>query len=206
MCTANIAIIYAIEEQFEQAKYYFMESYTVIREIGDRHQALNSLSNLALLNISQGDYEQASACLEEALPEARLLGNVILLAFVLGNIALNYFYLEDDENCYRYLHETITLCHKHDSQPRLLDMLLTFACLQLRQGHIVDSARLTGFIKEQPALIAFTRETYLDPHITALADLLDKTSLEKAFAAGKALAFDDIAQEVLAAISEKLSA
>jgi predicted ATPase/DNA-binding XRE family transcriptional regulator len=73
--------------EYARAKAYYEESLVITQQLNVRHGVANSLLNLSMVTLYQGDLRQAITLQEEALAIHRALGNNIGIALTLHNLA-----------------------------------------------------------------------------------------------------------------------
>ena len=85
----NLAVLYARDEQHEQAEAIFQESIDNLRQVNAPQQLAFALYNLAGHNLRHGEHHQAARHLIESVTISWQSGNVWLLSYLLEAIAVS---------------------------------------------------------------------------------------------------------------------
>jgi ATP/maltotriose-dependent transcriptional regulator MalT len=117
------------------------EALVLARQLGDHwHMTLALILRATVLMVDRRDYAAARACLEEALSEARALGDRYLLAIALGHLGLLAWYQRDAGRAIALLEESLVQFRVAGDRVTTSIDLLWLARAEVSQGH-ADRAR-----------------------------------------------------------------
>jgi tetratricopeptide (TPR) repeat protein/transcriptional regulator with XRE-family HTH domain len=113
------------------------------RQAGDHAAEANALTNLGLVVVRQGRYEQATAYLVQAVDLSRDSGGVGAER-ALGNLAIVTFWQGDYEQSKEYGRQVLALCQRTGNQIGQARALTNLALVELRQGAYEQVSRHLG--------------------------------------------------------------
>jgi len=122
------------------------EAQVLSRRLRDHwHMTLALILHATVLMVDRRDYAAAQACLEEALSEARALGDRYLLAIALGHLGLLAWYQRDALRAIALLEESLVQFRVTGDRVTTSIGLLWLARAELSQGH---AARARSLLEE----------------------------------------------------------
>jgi CHAT domain-containing protein/tetratricopeptide (TPR) repeat protein len=114
----NIAIVYAVQGDYERALEYFQKSLALNREQRDKvktgatsmdDDALGVLMNIGNVHRHRGSYRRALEYYQQAVTLNEKLGNKMVAARLLNNIGNVYKMQNDDELAFEYYQKSLVL-------------------------------------------------------------------------------------------------
>jgi tetratricopeptide (TPR) repeat protein len=176
------------------AQSYYEEALAVWRALGDQSSAAAALGNLGIVARAQGDLAVARAWYDEALAAHRSSGdkrNVAVTLVNLGELAIE----QDDLEAVRgFVVEGLRLCREIGA--RLESAYAVAAMAQLAQacGEAERAARLEGSAAGLREIIGHSLPPSAlaghERHLSELRASLGEDAFERAFAAGRALSWE----------------
>jgi predicted ATPase/DNA-binding CsgD family transcriptional regulator len=122
------------------------EALVLVRRLQDHwHMTLALILRATVLMVDRRDYAAAQACLEEALNEARILGDHYLLAVALGHLGLLAWYQRDALRAIALFEQSLVQFRVTGDRVTMSVGLLWLARAELSQGH---AARTRSLLEE----------------------------------------------------------
>jgi non-specific serine/threonine protein kinase len=180
------------------------EDLALSRELGDGRGVSAALLNLGMLAQYQGDPERAVALVEESLVLARRLGlGAAATALRLRHLGILAYLQGQPERAEGLMRQALALYRDQASQPWGMAVCLgVLACVASAQGRAGRAARLFGAAEYR---YGFSRETIpprlrddYDGAVAATRAALGPMAFASAWAAGRAVAFEDAVAYALA--------
>ena len=179
--------------------------YTEIAELEpqlDRYEVAVAQANLGYLALVGGDFEEARRCSEANLAVAREIGDRVLMANSLHNLAIAAVQQGRSDDAVALVRETLALCHALGYTELIaygLDMLAAVA-VDAREPE--RAARLLGaaegLLEATGARLEPAERAVHDGAVAAVRATVDAELVQRAWSAGRALAFDDAVALALA--------
>jgi tetratricopeptide (TPR) repeat protein len=138
------------EPDYERATALFEECLELRRALDHQRGVANSLNDLALVAIEQGDYPRAKSYLEDGLRRARALGAERLVPVFLVNLGLVGLYgsaepgARPDAQCHAFFAECLARAILPEDSVAVAYALAGLASLACRGGHPERAACLAG--------------------------------------------------------------
>ena len=181
--------------EFEQAWDYVAQSQSVVQDIEGVSEIGYAIGILGIIETQQGNHEEACSYLEQSLSIFQANGNphgIINSSLLLGFAYLNLDIEQAHHAFTKALMENRTLRFI----PLMLQTLLGFAWIQLRQGDGHQAAELAGLVQSYPAH-DIEVELYLSNCLTELEQALDPVDLQVALNRGKELDLETVVNDIL---------
>ena len=140
-----------VESDLPEARRKLEESCRIIRQAEDDWGLGRALANLARLSILEGDFEAAAALSEEGLAVSERMGETL---FIHNNLLASGHALlgqDDTEKARERFHAGLLLAENRSSPPLILEALLAYARLYIRNGMIGTADSLLRLILSNPA-------------------------------------------------------
>jgi len=119
------------------------EALALAREQGDQWQMTFALSmHGAAMMQERRDYAQAQACLEEALNEARVLGDRFILVWALLSLGRLAWFQQDAPRAIAWYEESLIQCRAMGEQFMMSEALVGLARAELSGGHAARARTL----------------------------------------------------------------
>jgi predicted ATPase/DNA-binding SARP family transcriptional activator len=179
---------------FVAARSFLAESLALLRELDDKHSLGWSLAYLGDLALLEQDQEQAQRLYVEGMASFRQIGDINSMAYPVRRLGMMALERGDYEQAQTLFKESLMLNKEVGYLKGIAACLEALAGVALRQGQLVRAARLFG--AGEAALEAFggklfpTDQAGHEHHLTALRTQLEESSLDAAWAEGKAMRAD----------------
>jgi tetratricopeptide (TPR) repeat protein len=201
----NAAIAYLESGDFARAREHYEEAVAIARETGHPNLGV-FVSNLSDLANAEGDYPGALAYAEEALGLATSPNNRLLCLINLGDALVK---TGDVEGARARLRDALVLLAPMSYRRVTADAIACVADLALLEGAPDRAVRLAGAAE---AALAHTGGVWHRPTresrdrlLAALREVLDPSTLEREWAAGRAMSFEEAIAEALASVEKNAS-
>ncbi len=150
------------------------EALALAREQGDRVPLTIAMTQRATaMMLGRGDYTAAQACLQEALSEARALGDLFTLVSALMSLGRLAEYQRAAQQAIPWFEEGVALCRAVGEKVLMATVLMLFAQAELSLGHAV---------RAQPLLeeaLSIGRELGNIPAIALIFNMLGRLTLQQ---------------------------
>ncbi len=189
---------------YHEARSRFEESIARFGAAGDDWEVVYPLLNLAAVNGRLGDHTTARAQYEGSLRLFRQMGGHPDTLSALAGLALELLLLGDEDQAAAMLAESLTLSRRLGVTSQAADALEVLAGLLQRRGRPGSAARLYGAAealrerRDFPRPVTHARRYSAALEVTRVA--LGEPSFTAAWAAGRALSWDEVVTEAAAAL------
>ncbi|MDH2918109.1 MAG: tetratricopeptide repeat protein [Sideroxydans sp.] len=140
-----LGVVYASLNDQERAALYDQRAIKAYRELGDKSNEVNCLSNLASVVLLQGDTERALKLYQEALG---LQPNESKKTYTLNNIALIYVHKKQMDKAVKTLRLSIEIDERNNNSQRVAQDRTQLGDVLLKQGELNAAEReLTAGLK-----------------------------------------------------------
>ncbi|WP_374688710.1 tetratricopeptide repeat protein, partial [Promineifilum sp.] len=189
-----LGIVSAARRNLEEAERFYRESLTVARRAGNPKRESAALGNLGEAAYLRGDYAAAQTYARSAISIGKELGDQSGLMIELGNLAQATLRLGDLCAARDGAGETLALARKLSNEAEMAWGVFLFSQLCLAEGDLAHGLALCGLARAHPAL-GSTILTEINEELARLD--LPPAEIEAALAAGAALDFETVVQEIL---------
>jgi class 3 adenylate cyclase/tetratricopeptide (TPR) repeat protein len=180
--------------ELERARDYFQTYLAEARVTGDAYAETIALANLGSNAYQRGDYASARLSAQLAVERFRELGTQAALISSAGNLAQADLQLGNVAAARQGVREVLSLARSLGMAPHVLGGLIVTAQILLAEGQSERALTLYGLALAHPALDAQSR-LEIDDELARLD--LPPEQLEAGLAAGAALDFEAVVQEIL---------
>ena len=196
----NLGIVARTQGNYRQARDYLQQSLSIRQAIGDQQGIAYSFNNLGIVAAEQGSYEQARDYYHKGLDIRQKIGDQRGIASSLSNLGFVFLNLHNGQAKISF-RDALTIAHPIQIAPAILEILVGFTWLYLRQDQPSRAGELVGLIRHH---LAYNNEIQmrLDELLPHLENLLAPAELQMAVERGKTLDLDMVAQELLEEFSE----
>jgi predicted ATPase/DNA-binding CsgD family transcriptional regulator len=150
------------------------EALALAREQGDRVPLTSAMIQRATaMMLGRGDYAAAQACLEEALTEARVLGDFYTLVSALMSLGRLAEYQHDAQQAIPWFEEGVALCRAVGEKVLMATVQILFAQAELSLGH---AARAQPLLEEARSIY---QELGSIPAIALIFNMLGRLALQQ---------------------------
>lgn len=189
-CFTNLGILAGNLGNYPEALAYQQDCLKIMQSLGDQKgtaRTLNTLGNLAVLT---GEYDQARLYVQQGLAIREAINDQDGIAGSLMSLGFVYLNLPG-EPARETLRQALTRATAINVTPTLIEMLVGFAWLALRDGNAIRAAELAGLATHHPASHSGVQQR-LKTFMPALESALPPTELASALERGKALDLDEV--------------
>jgi non-specific serine/threonine protein kinase len=191
------------QKEFAAAQSFLDESLVLRRELGDNHGLGWSLAYLGDVALVQRDDVQAGKRYEESAECFREIGDSNSLAYPirrLGGIALDR---GDYQQAITLFRESLTRNGKVTNPKGIAACLVAFAALAVKHGQFIRAAKLFGagevILGATAGELFTTDQIEFDVNVAALRARLEETSIDAAWAEGRAMTLEQAIDYALTA-------
>ncbi len=150
------------------------EALALAREQGDRVPlTIAMIQRATAMMLGRGDYAAAQACLEEALSEARALGDLFTLVSALMSLGRLAEYQHAAQQAIPWFEEGVALCRAVGEKVLMATVQILFAQAELSMGH---AARAQTLLEES---LGIGRELGNIPAIALIFNMLGRLALQQ---------------------------
>jgi DNA-binding CsgD family transcriptional regulator/tetratricopeptide (TPR) repeat protein len=150
------------------------EALALAREQGDRVPlTIAMIQRATAMMLGRGDYTAAQACLEEALTEARALGDLFTLVSALMSLGRLAEYQQDAQRAVPWFEEGVALCRAVGEKVLMATVQILFAQAELSLGH---AARAQTLLEES---LGIGRELGNIPAIALIFNMLGRQAFQQ---------------------------
>jgi predicted ATPase/DNA-binding CsgD family transcriptional regulator len=150
------------------------EALALARAQGDRVPLTIAMIHRATaMMLDRGDYAAAQACLEEALSEARVLGDLFTLVSALMSLGRLAEYQQAAQRAIPWFEEGVALCRAVGEKVLMGTVLILFAQAELSLGH---AARAQTLLEEG---LSIYRELGNTPAIALIFNMLGRLAIQQ---------------------------
>jgi predicted ATPase/DNA-binding CsgD family transcriptional regulator len=150
------------------------EALALAREQGDRVPlTIAMIQRATAMMLGRGDYTAAQACLEEALSEARALGDLFTLVSALMSLGRLAEYQQAAQQAIPWFEEGVALCRAVGEKVLMATVQILFAQAELSMGH---AARAQTLLEES---LGIGRELGNIPAIALIFNMLGRLALQQ---------------------------
>jgi predicted ATPase len=150
------------------------EALALAREQGDRVPlTIAMMQRGTAMMLGRGDYTAAQACLEEALDEARALGDLFTLVSALMSLGRLAEYQQDSRRAVPWFEEGVALCRAVGAKGLMATVQILFAQTELSLGH---AARAQTLLEES---LGIYQEFGNIPAIALIFNMLGRLALQQ---------------------------
>ena len=189
-------------EDVQTAQGHLEERLALVRAIGDERRIASTLNGLAELHRLNNKLELAAPLYEEALALARVKCDPPTLAVCQLNAALVSVLRGDPVRAHRLLREALSLVEEPVFKHVVGIALDVAFALAAARGEWTVGARLLGASEAQQMEMGHPRDpadaASVVPYAVRTREALGETIFSAAYAAGRALSYDDALAETLA--------
>ncbi|GIL14641.1 MAG: hypothetical protein BroJett038_33610 [Chloroflexota bacterium] len=194
----NLGEVMHFQGDIEAARAACEESLSVRRAIDDKSGIASALASLGNLAYTQRDYATARRYYDESMSIYREVGN----RGGVVNQAINIAFLrlaEDpvDAGVRQAFQDVLKQSDEMGAVETLLEAIIGFAWLRLRQEQADACAGLLGLVQAHPAYTSGLRFFRAEPLLTALQAALPPHELEAAITRGQMLDLAEVLRELL---------
>jgi len=189
-----LGIVAAARRNLEEAERFYQESLIVARRAGNPKRESAALGNLGETAYLRGDYAAAQTFARSAIAIGKELGDQSGLMISLGNLAQATLRLGDLCAARDGAGETLALARQLSNEAEMGWGVFLFSQLCLAEGDLARGLALCGLARAHPAL-GSTVLTEINEELARLD--LPPAEIETALAAGAALDFETVVQEIL---------
>lgn len=184
----------------ELAAVRYAEFEALARTHGDDVAAFTPTSALGDLAVERCDYERALSLYEESLGRARRLGESRIIAEILRGMGWLAHERGEPGAALEWYTQSLACYRDNREQVGQGRLVADLACLQVRQGQFVSSARLFGAAQQSLERLGATvgvRQQRFDDDLALVRLHLDPASFESAWAAGQGMTLEQAVAEAL---------
>ncbi len=150
------------------------EALALAREQGERVPLTSAMIQRATaMMLGRGDYAAAQACLEEALGEARALGDFYTLVSALMSLGRLAEYQQDAQQAIPWFEEGVALCRAVGEKVLMATVQILFAQAELSLGH---AARAQPLLEES---LGIYQELGSIPAIALIFNMLGRLAIQQ---------------------------
>jgi len=126
----------------DEAEGFFRESLVMSRELGNKRDAANSLSNLGAIALDQrGDYVEATKIFEECLQLSRDLGDKRSESIDLSNLGSTAFLAGDIDRAIHLSRASLKVARDLQMEPLVGSELISLGRYELEKGNVAEAVR-----------------------------------------------------------------
>jgi tetratricopeptide (TPR) repeat protein len=191
-------------DDFALAKASFADALVLYRELDDRHGTAVMLNNLGVVEyLSGGDLRRAVHTLGDALQQAQVLSDQLLIGHITLNIGdLARDHQNDPERAASAYREALRLLWEGGNRSVLPHALAAVAVLAAMNGRHDQSTRLigvtAGLCEATGARIPASEQARVDQTVATVRESLGEAAFATAWEAGRALSLGEAVIEALA--------
>jgi len=189
-----------------QAQRCYQESVALFQQSGNQYGLPWALMTLGRVTAAQGQYPQAQRLLEDSVARFRSLGHQSGLAWSLHHLSTTLILQNAEREAYGLLREALELQRRERNRRLIVASLERCAILLVRRQALILAARIGGAAEalHQSEHIPFAPVDHaLYAHETAaLTTRMGESALAEAWAAGRALTWEQAADAALAWLNE----
>ncbi|NJL94398.1 MAG: tetratricopeptide repeat protein, partial [Anaerolineae bacterium] len=186
----NLAVVKAMQQQFEAALQDFERSRALREQLGDRHGMAMSYNNLGFVAYLNSQFATAEDYYQKSLAIREAIGDQSGAATTLVNIGSLQVELSEAEAALSLL-RGLNLAQRLGMVPVMLEALVYYARLMLRQNQPERAATLIGLVASHPTTNQELRQQ-IQPITEELAASLSPERLKACLETGQATPLDDI--------------
>lgn len=135
-----LGIVHHLFGRSEEAEALFRESLSMSRDLGNKRDAANSLSNLGAIALDQrGDYVEATKIFEECLQLSRDLGDRRSESIDLSNLGSTAFLAGDLDRAIQRSRGSLKLARDLQMEPLVGSELISLGRYELEKGNVAEA-------------------------------------------------------------------
>jgi tetratricopeptide (TPR) repeat protein len=195
----NLGNVAYYQADYSSARIYLEQGLEATRVVQVREREANCLCKLGEVTMSQGDLLSAQAYFEQSLALSRTAPKALLLPETLGNLAITYMLLLQEDRAYAALCEALDTARNQSVTHLKLLTLIAAARVWILPGKALSSATWLGLVENDPHPAVNMTDLKRDLHV-ARAECEAALSPEQYAAAwevGKTLDVDTVVNEIL---------
>jgi tetratricopeptide (TPR) repeat protein len=197
----RLGILAAEQANHAAAQRLFADSMVMVRELGDPQGTSMTLTNLGVVTQLLGDLSGAQALFEEALAIERTLGNQATIAMLTNNVGQTLYMQGEYPRAQVLLKQALAIWNELGMRFRLVFSMGDFGSLFWLQGQPARAARVWGREERLREEIGFGSSPMAHAlgggYIAAARTAMGDDAFEAAWAEGRAMALDQVIQELL---------
>jgi len=198
---AQIALL---NNDYREAKSFYIQAQTRFGLLGERNQRSSVIEDLGLLEMEQGNLDQAQIHLQEALTTAREIEKKASIASRLVKLGITVYLQGKLDEGKQYFRECIPLAKGLRSFRRINILILAVNYIPFAKVeavvHILGAIDQSQRKNERP--INPLRKGYYDRIRTRALNALGEVAFQSAFAEGQKMSLDEVLDLVLKIVEE----
>ncbi len=208
MVLTNLGNAAAYQGEYSRARSYLEQSLATTIAAGGREREVASLYALGKVTMAQGDLLAAQGYFKQILAFSGSVEINLLLSLGLGNLAIIYLLLHQEDLAYAALYEGLETASNLSVAYAKLMLLLAAARVWILRGKPIQAARWLGMVENDPDPAIKMMDVQRDIRV-ARAECAAAVSSEQFAAAweeGKTLDVDAVVGEILSELQEMMVA
>jgi tetratricopeptide (TPR) repeat protein len=190
----NLGWASGLQGQTAEATAFLQRGLGLYRTLGDAGGANQSLIQLGIAALQAGDYTRAQAWLAESAAYEREQGDKSMLSYVLRHWGFALLHQRDPGGAAAKFRESLSLIVERGEQAGTPDNLAAFGAVALGRAQLESAAQLFAAADARLEAVhtpmsPYDRDQYAR-NLAVLRAQLDDASLKAAWAAGRALSFE----------------
>lgn len=130
----NIALVYQIERDFDNAIKYFESSIELAQKTGNQKGEAGGINNIGNIYSSLNDYSLALEYFQKSLKIYREINDKSGISFCLNNIAMIYIELDENKKALDYYKQVLDIQKKIDDFRGIANTKSNIASLLIKEG------------------------------------------------------------------------
>lgn len=204
MVLNNLGKLSTEKQEYAVADNYFQQSLEICQSIDDSQGKAVTLNNMGSVAYYRGDYETAISLHQQSLNLAREIGEQYVIAESLSRLCI-LACRQDWQALPAYLQESLSICLELDLIPIVVELIVTIAQCELKQGQVAEAAKLAGLVDAFPEVAQELRIHELARLLKALGEVLPEAQLTALMKEGAAFDLATTARSWLNRISQELA-